>query len=188
MSIMVVILYLEYCLIGTLITLLILFNYTEEKSHIHNYVEPIVAVTQITTTPPPTAATTPVSTPKYSQDELYWLAKIIHAEAPDDTDEGQIAVGNVVMNRVNHPDFPNTIYDVIWQKTGKLYQFSPCGDCGIKREPSDKACKNAQLILEGKRILPDDILYFYMPTKGNQKDWIRSRKIYKKIGIHRFCY
>jgi N-acetylmuramoyl-L-alanine amidase len=186
MSIMVVILYLEFCLAGTLATLLILFNYTEVKSE--EYICHTPSVTSTLTTPPSTAAITPVSTPKYSQDELYWLAKIIHAEAPDDTDEGQIAVGNVVMNRVNHPDFPNTIYDVIWQKTGKLYQFSPCGDGGIKRELSDKACKNAQLVLEGKRILPDDILFFYMPTKGNQKDWIRSRKIYKKIGVHRFCY
>lgn len=136
----------------------------------------------------PMAAITPLNTPKYSKDELYWLAKIIHAEAPDDTDEGQIAVGNVVMNRVKSKDFPNTIYDVIWQKTGKLYQFSPCGDGGIKREPSSQACKNAQLVLEGKRVIPDDILYFYMPTKGNQKNWIRARKVYKKIGIHRFCY
>lgn len=58
-----------------------------------------------------------------------WL-KIVHAETFYDTDEGQQAVANVVLNRVNHSEFPNSIYDVIWQKTGKTWQFSPCGDGG----------------------------------------------------------
>lgn len=125
--------------------------------------------------------------PNYTEDELYWLAKIVHAEAFYDTDEGQQAVANVVLNRVNHPEFPNTIYDVIWHKIGKLYQFSPCADGGINREPDERAIENAKIILEGKRLLPEDVLYFYKPTKGNKSNWIRSREIYKKIGVHRFC-
>lgn len=111
-SILVILLYLEFCIIGISITLIILFNYSEASSYEYIYIRP--AFTLITNTMPTEASTTPVNTPKYSQDELYWLAKIIHAEAPDDTDEGQIAVGNVVINRVNHTDFPNTIYNVIW--------------------------------------------------------------------------
>jgi N-acetylmuramoyl-L-alanine amidase len=129
-----------------------------------------------------------IENPKYTKDDLYWLSKIVHAEAPDDTNEGQQAVANVVINRVNSSEYPDSIYKVIWQKTGKLHQFSPCDDGGIKREPSEKAIKNAKVILEGKRVLPKDVLYFYMPTRGNRGDWIRSRKVYKKIGVHRFCY
>ena len=124
----------------------------------------------------------------YTDEDLYWLAKIVYAEAGYDVDEGQQAVANVVLNRVNSPDFPDTIYDVIWQKTGKVWQFSPCGDGGINKEPDERAIENARIILEGKRIIPEDVLFFYMPTKGNAKDWIRTREIYKKIGVHRFCY
>jgi N-acetylmuramoyl-L-alanine amidase len=129
-----------------------------------------------------------IQKPKYTEDELYWLAKIVYAEAMEDTDEGQQAVANVVLNRVSSSEFPNSIYKVIWQKTGKLHQFSPCADGGIKREPDKKAIGNAKIILEGKRLLPKDVLYFYMPTNGNKKNWIRNRKVYKKIGAHRFCY
>lgn len=124
----------------------------------------------------------------YTDEDLYWLAKIVYAEAGYDVDEGQQAVANVVLNRVNSPDFPDTIYDVIWQKTGKVWQFSPCGDGGINKEPDERAIENARIILEGKRIIPEDVLFFYMPTNDNVKDWIRTREIYKKIGVHRFCY
>lgn len=124
----------------------------------------------------------------YTEEDLYWLAKIVHAETFYDTDEGQQAVANVVLNRVSSSEFPNTIYEVIWQKTGKLYQFSPCADGGINREPDERAFENARVILEGKRVLPEDILFFYMPTEGNKHDWIRTREIYDTIGVHRFCY
>ena len=124
----------------------------------------------------------------YTEEDLYWLAKIVHAETFYDTDEGQQAVANVVLNRVNSSGFPDSIYEVVWQKTGKTWQFSPCGDGGIHREPDDRAFENAKVILEGKRVLPEEVLFFYMPTSGNKNDWIRSRKIYAKIGVHRFCY
>lgn len=128
------------------------------------------------------------SKPNYTEEDLYWLAKIVHAETFYDIDEGQQAVANVIINRVNSSEFPTSIYDVVWQKTGKTYQFSPCADGGIKREPDERSIKNARIILDGKRVLPENILFFYMPTKGNKKNWIRSREIYAKIGVHRFCY
>lgn len=124
----------------------------------------------------------------YTKDDLYWLAKIVNAETFYDTDEGQQAVANVVLNRVNSEEFPDSIYKVVWQKTGKTHQFSPCADGGINREPDERAIENAKIILEGKRVLPEEILFFYKPTKGNKSNWIRSRKIYQKIGVHRFCY
>lgn len=129
-----------------------------------------------------------IEEPKYTEEDLYWLAKIVHAETFYDTDEGQQAVANVVLNRVNSSGFPDSIYEVVWQKTGNTWQFSPCGDGGIHREPDDRAFENAKVILEGKRVLPEEVLFFYMPTSGNKHDWIRSRKIYAKIGVHRFCY
>jgi spore germination cell wall hydrolase CwlJ-like protein len=124
----------------------------------------------------------------YTEDDLYWLAKIVYAEAGEDIDLGQQAVANVVLNRVESPNFPNTIYDVIWQQTaGGVWQFSPCGDGRINLEPDERTIKNARLVLEGLRILPEDVLYFYMPTEGNRGDWIRSREVVEKVGVHRFC-
>jgi len=113
----------------------------------------------------------------YTEDDLYWLAKIVFAEAGEDIDLGQQAVANVVLNRVKSPNFPNTIYDVIWQQTaGGVWQFSPCGDGRINLEPDERAYENARLVLEGLRVLPDDVLYF-----------IRSREVVEKVGVHRFC-
>jgi hypothetical protein len=124
---------------------------------------------------------------EYTEDDLYWLAKIVYAEAGYDTDEGQRAVATVVLNRVDSPDFPDNIYDVIWQKTGSVWQFSPCGDGGIDKEPDERAYDNARAVLEGERTLPGDVLYFYMPTPGNRGDWVRSREIVEAVGVHRFC-
>ena len=53
-------------------------------------------------------------TPAWREDELYWLSRIISAESQGEPWEGKIAVGNVVLNRVASPDFPDTIYGVIF--------------------------------------------------------------------------
>lgn len=128
--------------------------------------------------------------PTYTEDDLYWLAKIVFAEAEDQPDKGQIAVANVVLNRVKSDEFPDTIKKVIFQKTGKIYQFSPVMDGRIKLEPDERAIKNAKLALEGTQIVPEDVLFFYDPnpkltSRGN---WIRRRPIHTTIEDHRFAY
>ncbi len=50
----------------------------------------------------------------YDEEELYWLSKIIHAEAQGEPFDGKLAVGNVIMNRVESEEFPDTVYDVIF--------------------------------------------------------------------------
>ncbi len=60
----------------------------------------------------------------YSESELKCLTQTIYHEARSESYEGGIAVGNVIMNRVNSPKFPNTICGVMQQKTGKMCQFS----------------------------------------------------------------
>ena len=52
----------------------------------------------------------------YSENDLYWLSRIIEAEASGESFSGKIAVGNCVLNRVKSSEFPNTIYDVIFDK------------------------------------------------------------------------
>lgn len=66
---------------------------------------------------------------EFREDEIYLLAAIIHCEARGESYEGQVAVGAVVLNRVNSSLFPNTIKDVIYQKG----QFSPVGSGTLDR-------------------------------------------------------
>ena len=57
------------------------------------------------------------------------LAAIIYCEAGNQSMQGKIAVGNVVLNRVNSRKFPNTISKVIYQKG----QFTPAGSGWLKK-------------------------------------------------------
>lgn len=123
----------------------------------------------------------------FTQDDLYWLARVVHAEAPGDIDDGQIAVANVVLNRLN-AGWARTVKDVIFQRINGTYQFTPVENGTIYNSPSKRAVNNAIRALNGESMVPKNVFYFYMPTSYNQNDWIRTRPIYRKIGIHRFCF
>lgn len=68
------------------------------------------------------------SSQSYYSDAVYWLSRIINAEAQGEPYEGKVAVGNVVLNRVKSPLFPNTIYGVIFEYYKGIPQFSPVAD------------------------------------------------------------
>lgn len=63
-----------------------------------------------------------------SSEEYEILLRIVEAEAGGEEEKGRILVANVVLNRMNSKAFPNTIKDVVFQKNGDNYQFSPIGD------------------------------------------------------------
>ena len=94
----------------------------------------------------------------YNEDDLYWLSRIIHAEAQGEVFEGKIAVGNVVMNRLGSPEFPNSIYDIIFDNTfGE--QFTPAWNGAIYCTPSEESLIAAKIALEGYDIT-GGCLYF----------------------------
>ena len=68
----------------------------------------------------------------YQADVVYWLSRIIYAESGNQPLDGKIAVGNVVLNRVASPRFPNSVYEVIFQRN----QFTPAANGSINRTPS----------------------------------------------------
>lgn len=109
------------------------------------------------------------------------LARIISAEARGETYSGQVAVGAVVLNRIEHPSFPDTLSGVVYQKGA----FS-CLDDGQFYEPiADSAYKAATDALNG--LDPSGgAIYYYNPEKSTNK-WILSRKVITTIGKHRFC-
>ena len=99
---------------------------------------------------------------------------------------GQIAVGNVVLNRKRHKDYPSTIYGVIFdQKYGT--QFSPVKDGSIYASPTYSATVAAKICLEGISVSPD-ILFFLEPSKSTSS-WIpENRKYAFTVSNHYFFY
>ncbi len=115
----------------------------------------------------------------YNSDTLYWLSHIIHAESGNQSLAGKLAVGNVVMNRVEHPDFPDSIYDVLFQKN----QFSPAASGSIYREPNAESVVAAKLVLDGAEVL-EDALFFN--RAGMNTRAARTRTHVATIGAHSF--
>lgn len=120
----------------------------------------------------------------YRQDEVYWLSKIISAESKGETLIGQIAVGDVIMNRVKSNLYPNTIYGVIFDRKYGV-QFSPILDGSIYKDPTYTATLAAKICLEGTS-LSDNALFFLNP-KTAESNWIvKSREYAYTIGGHDF--
>jgi N-acetylmuramoyl-L-alanine amidase len=109
------------------------------------------------------------------------LARLISAEARGEPYIGQVAVGAVVLNRVDHPSFPNTVSGVIYQ-TGA---FSCLDDGQFWQPVSDSAYRAARDALAGSDPTGGAI-YYFNPAKATSK-WIWSRPLLVVIGDHRFC-
>ena len=125
-----------------------------------------------------------VSWANYNKDDLYWLSRIISAESRGEPIEGQIAVGNVVLNRVRSQSYPNTIYGVIFDRKHGT-QFSPVSFGTIYNTPSAESTIAAKLCLEGYSIT-DDALFFMNPRIATS-NWIaQNRPFLFSIGKHDF--
>ena len=120
----------------------------------------------------------------YTEEELYWLSRIVSAEARGESIEGQVAVANVVLNRVKSDYFPDSIEEVIFQSG----QFCPVSSGSIYQDPVPSAVESAERALNGKRVLDKKVLFFYNPNTTSSSSWIRSRAVAQDIGNHRFAY
>lgn len=139
----------------------------------------------ILTLPEKSAASERLSRGDISREELMLLARLIHAEARGESFEGQVAVGAVILNRLSSPQFPKTISDVIFQKSSRVYQFSPVGDGSINLEPDEKAVQAAVQALSGKDPT-GGALFFYNPDISADQ-WIRTLPVMIRIGNHVFA-
>ena len=111
----------------------------------------------------------------YREDAVFWLSRIISAESRGEPLIGQIAVGNVIMNRVASKDFPNTIYSVIFDKKYGV-QFSPTANGTIYEAPSYTSVLAAKICLEGFSV-SEDVLYFMAPRYATSS-WIEKNRDY----------
>ena len=120
----------------------------------------------------------------YNAVELYWLARIISAESQGESLTGQIAVGNVVLNRVAAAQFPNTVPGVIFVRKDGV-QFEPVSLGTVFDLPTALSVTAAKRALDGEKPV-GKCLYFYAPALS-QGLWINANRTYSMtIGCHRF--
>ena len=97
---------------------------------------------------------------KYSASDLDMLARLITAEAQGEPYDAQVAVGAVVVNRVKHNLFPNSISTVITQKTNGNYEFTPVLNGNIKRPTTESAVKASYEALRGNDPTSNALFFF----------------------------
>lgn len=115
----------------------------------------------------------------YNEESLYWLSRIIYSESGNQPLAGKIAVGNVVLNRVEDPSFPSTIYDVLFQKN----QFSPASSGSIHRDPNEASVIAAKLVLDGAEVMEDALFFNRVGLKCYAS---RNHTFVATIGGHSF--
>ena len=115
--------------------------------------------------------------------DIQLLARAINGEARGEKYEGQVAVGAVILNRVKHPDFPNTIAGVIYEPGA----FTAVSDGQINHPISEDSTvyKAARDAINGWDPTNGCVYYFNPNTATNK--WIWSKNIVKTIGKHHFC-
>ncbi len=109
------------------------------------------------------------------------LARVISAEARGEPYSGQVAVGAVILNRVEHPSFPNTIAGVVYQPGA----FTCMVDGQFNEPVAQSAVRAARDALNGVDPSGGAIYYFNPATATSS--WIWSRPLILQIGNHRFC-
>lgn len=119
--------------------------------------------------------------PKYTERDLQLLANAVYGEARGEPYEGQVAVAAVILNRLEHKDFPDTISGVIFQPLA----FTAVADGQIWLEPNERA-KEAVLDALNGWDPSENAIYYFNPNTATSK-WIWTRPQIKKIGEHIFC-
>ena len=116
-----------------------------------------------------------------SSSQVDLLARLISAEARGEPYSGQVAVGAVVLNRIKHPSFPNTLPGVIYQSGA----FTCITDGQFNQPVAESAYRAARDALNG--VDPSGgAIYYFNPSTATSA-WIWSRPLITVIGKHRFC-
>ena len=121
------------------------------------------------------------SRPAATNANVNLLARIISAEARGESYTGQVAVGAVILNRIEHPSFPDTLSGVIYEPGA----FTAGTDGQFNKPVADSCYQAARDALNGWDP-SGGAIYYYNPDKTTNS-WIRSRPVIKRIGKHVFC-
>ena len=127
-----------------------------------------------------TTGTTSSSGAGSNQNDVYLLARCIHGEARGEPYVGKVAVAAVVLNRVRHSSFPNTIAGVIYQPRA----FTAVDDGQINMAPDEESLRAARDAINGWDPTYGAI-YYWNPATATST-WIWSRPVHITIGKHVF--
>ena len=125
-----------------------------------------------------------IGTASCTEEDFYWLCRIISAESKGESLLGQIAVGNVILNRAASSQFPNTVKGVVFDRKNGV-QFEPVSNGSIYEEPTEQSILAARLVLAGVDAAGES-LYFFNPALSKGQ-WVRANRTYDStIGCHMF--
>ena len=120
----------------------------------------------------------------YDEEDLYWMSRIISAESRGEPLLGQIAVGNVILNRVESSQYPDTVEGVVFD-TKYGVQFQPVSNGTIYDAPASSSLVAAKLCLEGTDVVGES-LYFFSPALSAGRWIVSNATYYTTIGGHQF--
>lgn len=134
------------------------------------------------TTEPVTTETTGLSKSSYTEDDLFYLAAAVCREAGGSSEEIQLLVANVVINRVNSTLFPDTIYGVLTQRKqyGTMWKYGISFPEWADQTVRDQCYSVARRILDGERVCPTNVVF--------QAEFKQGSGIYKQFDGFYFCY
>lgn len=123
-------------------------------------------------------------TNEISEEDVYWLSRIIAAESRGESYRGKLAVGSVILNRMQSPDYPNTVKGVIFDDRYGI-QFTPVANQTIYQTPDIQSVQAARECL-ATGGLDHRVLYFCNPARSTS-DWMQKHCTYVfSIGNHDF--
>ena len=125
---------------------------------------------------------------EYTEEEIYLLAQCVEAEAGyyQGHETSQQYITQVILNRVESSEFPNSIEEVIYQKVNDTPQFSVAYNGMIDREVQVETLAKVYYVLLHGTDLPDYVLYFYSDKVNN--NWVNSLEVYAKLQGTVFAY
>ena len=128
----------------------------------------------------PVVSTEPEKT--YTDDDLFYLAAAVCREAGGESEEIQLLVANVVINRVNSSIYPDTIYGVLtdYRQYGMMWKYGVSFPKWADQKTIDHCYDVARRILDGERVCPDNVLF--------QAEFVQGSGIYKEFDGFYFCY
>jgi len=118
----------------------------------------------------------------FTEEDLIYLARTIHAESRGESLIGKIGVGAVVLNRVESNWYPNTVKKVVKQKG----QFEVSQNNSLYTlTPNQESIRAAFIALVGYDPTYNSI-YFYNPRTADNLGWTRNIRKTVKLGNHQF--
>jgi len=126
---------------------------------------------------------------KMSDGDYETLLAIVEAESGGEDTNGRIMVANVILNRVNHENFPDNVTDVVWQRVGGAPQFSPTYDGRISTvKVSDVTREAVNRAIDGEDLSQGALFFMGKATaEEHNKRWFNGNlKFLFEHGVHSF--